>query len=228
MPFKSNQLAIIMKKEFFFFVVLMLPFAVMAQQQEEQLDFIRAGVIAGFNATQIEGDGYQGYNKFGFNGGGTAYVRFHENMSVNFEILYSMKGSKRSFNNRSPQCSYKLALDYIEVPVLFNYHDNKIGIFSAGLSVGNLIRTREFKGGLETTVNEDNPYNSRVLEGVLSVSFMFTDNFGLNLRGTITLTGLGERTISPNDSYDRTCRSHAFGTHSQFSNVLSMRGMWLF
>lgn len=217
-----------MKKLSLILLASLLPLTVFGQQSQEDYQLFRAGVLAGFNVSQVEGDGVAGYNKLGANGGATAFVRFHEHMSVSFEILYSMKGSKRTLTNASPACSYKLILDYIDVPVLFNYHDTNIGIFSAGLSVGNLIRTKEVRQGIETPI-QNNPYNSQVLQGVVSVTFMLTDNLGLNLRGSYSLGGIGQRTIDPNNQYDKKCLTgNRFGTLKQFNNVLTMRGLWLF
>jgi len=225
---KSNELGLTMKKLPLILLATLLPFALLGQQKQEEYQLFKAGVLAGFNVSQVEGDGVAGYNKIGANGGATAYVRFHENMSVSFEILYSQKGAKRTLTNASPECSYKLVLDYIDVPVLFNYHDNKIGIFSAGLSVGNLIRTKEKRQGLETPI-PNNSYNSRVLEGVVSVTFMLTDNLGLNLRGSYSLGGIGQRTLDPNHPFDKKCLSgNRFGTLRQFNNVLTLRGLWRF
>jgi len=84
-----------------------------------------AGLIFGANASQIDGDYYKGFNKYGLTGGIRGIARLTSNFDFNVEILYSKKGSK-IFHNRfsSPARSMErrfIDLTYIDVPVFFKF-----------------------------------------------------------------------------------------------------------
>ncbi len=82
-----------------------------------------AGLIFGANASQIDGDYYKGFNKYGLTGGIRGIARLTSNFDFNVEILYSKKGSK-IFHNRyaSPGRAAErrfIDLTYIDVPFFF-------------------------------------------------------------------------------------------------------------
>ena len=53
----------------------------------------KAGLLAGLSGSQIEGDGYGGYNKLGFIAGGFSNVDLNEKWSTQIEIYFINKGS---------------------------------------------------------------------------------------------------------------------------------------
>ncbi len=106
------------------------------------------GVIAGMNASQINGDESYGYNKVGALAGIRAGYRFPGRVTLEMELLYDQKGSKvgRRFIDQAGK--WKIALDYIEIPVFIGlrdwqakdqsfYHMN----FYGGLAYGYLINS---------------------------------------------------------------------------------------
>src|SRR6185295_17478463 len=103
------------------FLLTCFPQRLLAQGKPEQV--IKAGIIAGLNFSQIDGDDFARYNKFGINAGGTALIKFHKNWSAGFELLFSQKGSREFGTPNNGYSIRRIKLSYIEVPVMINYHD---------------------------------------------------------------------------------------------------------
>src|SRR5689334_3120325 len=83
-----------MKSKFLYlstFVFLLVVYQANAQ------DF-KSGLRLGVNAAQINGDGMGGFNKPGFVGGLFVRYDFTQRVSGQFEMLYSAKGSKRTYH----------------------------------------------------------------------------------------------------------------------------------
>ena len=55
---------------------------------------IKGEVISGVNLSQVDGDMFYGFKKFGLNVGVGAMIPFGKNWDVSFEILYNQKGKE--------------------------------------------------------------------------------------------------------------------------------------
>ncbi|MGI8892451.1 MAG: porin family protein [Bacteroidia bacterium] len=124
----------------FFFLLLIIAFShtfLHAQQ-------IRGGIIAGVSPSQVSGDRLSGFNKVGLTGGLLAKTAISPKMDVEVELLFVQKGSRKPIDpDNNDYEEYKLELNYIEVPLIFQYHFNEKWIFDAGISYGRLIMSRE-------------------------------------------------------------------------------------
>lgn len=178
---------------------------------------IQPAIIAGFNVTQVDGDDLTGYHKFGANVGAGAYIRLPKNLSVSFEILYSQKGSKSSSVEKDIiGGKYKLILDYIDVPLMFNYHDKEIAIFGAGISVNNLIRYKQTFTGASKPPDQE--YKRIGIDGVMSVTFLIKGKIGVNMRYSYSMAKINSKAIPwSNLSYGQ-----------QRHNILGLRMMYIF
>ncbi len=211
-----------MKQSPVIFILLFSTIGMFAQDAEKESIF-RAAVIAGFNGTQVDGDDLAGYRKFGLNAGGAAFVMLPKNFSVNFEILYSQKGSKRAANQITiPNTLSKLSLDYVDVPLIFNYHDKDargrdVAIFGIGFVFNSLVR---FKAEDEygPVNNAENPYQRFGLEAAANVTFVFAKVVGINLRFTYSITNIVKEPIAISN----------LRNGGQRNNVFSLRGMYFF
>lgn len=86
----------------------------------------KAGLIGGIAGSQIEGDGYGGYNKIGFIAGGFTNVDLSENWSTQFEIYYIGKGSfDAAHPDKGDYDMFRVKIHYIEIPVTLRYHFKK-------------------------------------------------------------------------------------------------------
>jgi hypothetical protein len=112
----------------------------------------KAAIIAGMNASQINGDASAGFHKIGFQAGLRGVTRLKGKQEASIEILYSQRGAR---NEPYTLPLFNLTLNYIEVPVQWHYFDWPVyGLGSdeplfyrvqlnAGLSFGRLLGYRE-------------------------------------------------------------------------------------
>jgi len=124
--------------------------------------------LAGINACQIHGDSYNGYNKFGVNGGIQVNSRLGKKISLDLGIVFTQKGARK---NQKPDDGdftyYRVNLNYVEIPLLLRYQLNKHYFITGGSGMAYLI-----------SYSEDNEYGN--WNGVYPFnSFEFTANIGL-------------------------------------------------
>jgi hypothetical protein len=100
------------------------------------------GVKAGINGCQVGGDGYAGYHKAGFFGGGFVGWQFTPMSAMRMELEFSQKGSKLTPTEENGHESYLMHLNCIDLPLLyqlsFNIQKQKFS-FEAGISYTYII-----------------------------------------------------------------------------------------
>lgn len=164
----------------FFTIILALPLS--AQQR------FKAGVKAGISSSQVAGDTYSGYNKAGFTGGALVTAEFKEKWSGQFEILYTQKGSRHNANpEKGDNNYYFLKLDYIEVPLLIQYHQSKF-TYEFGPGIGFLIGEEEQFNFQDLT--GINPFNKTELTINLGINYTIINNLGISWRFDHSLTAI--------------------------------------
>ena len=121
---------------------LILLFAVFAGLSLHAQTF-KAGATAGFVTTQIDGDGYAGWNKVGVNGGLFVNTELSDKVTAEFQITYVQKGSVRPIDPDNGFFDYyRIRTDYVEVPLLFRFKGRKF-FYDVGPSLGALVRDSE-------------------------------------------------------------------------------------
>ncbi len=102
----------------------------------------KGGLYFGVNGTQVDGDKLAGFYKLGANLAAAVEYPIGEHMGIGMEISFSQKGSQTKWQQGIPR-QYFLKLDYIEVPLMLNYHDNKKVTLSAGVGINALTNFKE-------------------------------------------------------------------------------------
>ena len=107
-------------------------------------------VIGGFNLSQVDGDYAYRFKKMGLVAGVGVVAPIYKNWSLSLETLYSQKGSrlKPQFED-SLDGSYKLILNYAEVPLMIQYTDRDIVSVGAGISWNRLVHAEEWRNGYQ-------------------------------------------------------------------------------
>jgi len=101
------------------------------------------GVLAGLNASQIDGDHWAGYYKMGLNFGAFVNTDFQEKWGGQLEIKYSAKGSSTPANYPDIMM---ISLKYVDMPVLATYEAvDKLKI-QAGVSFNYLFSAKYYEG----------------------------------------------------------------------------------
>ena len=159
---------------------------------------IMGAAIAGFNATQVDGDEVFGYKKYGLNLGVAAILPINEKWSVSIENTYTEKGAhqRRKYLD-SLDGSYDLDLNYLEVPVLLHFTDKEIVTFGAGMSWGRLVKITEQRNGYEMpgTTLESGIYRSSDLNLLLDLRFRIYQRFHFNARYAYSIRPIATREI---------------------------------
>jgi hypothetical protein len=98
----------------------------------------------GFNACQVHGDSFSGYNKFGGFGGIAINARLSEKISLELGFYFSQKGAR---HNQDPDKGdftfYRLNLNYIDMPLSFRYQLNPAYFITLGPAVAYLLSYSE-------------------------------------------------------------------------------------
>ncbi len=127
-----------------FMALLMLLFSTQIAHGQQQR--FKAGIVAGLNACQIDGDQLAGYDKIGLRTGVRSTILLNSKLDLSFDILYSQRGAASKVV-KGQERSY-LRLRYVEVPIMLRYKDwliedgdgdfHRVN-FQAGASYGRLI-----------------------------------------------------------------------------------------
>jgi len=147
------------------------------------------GVLAGFTATQVDGDTYGGYNKGGFQGGVFVNARLSDLFNAQLEIKYTGKGAKKPVTSSDPEV-YNLTLHYIDVPVSVNVRVKQIGSAELGLVPAYLFSANgEDSGG---TLPSDYlvTFNKFDLSFMMGINIRLIEKLKLNLRYTYSLLSI--------------------------------------
>ncbi|WDF46489.1 porin family protein [Chryseobacterium sp. KACC 21268] len=179
------------------------------------------GLKAGLNVSSISKDGYEdSKSKAGFYGGIFMNAPVSEMFSIQPEVLYSQYGAKvtQSYTTEALgtttrfRSSQSRNLDYIAVPVMFQFHATPAFYLEAGPEFGFLISakdkgdiTRETTTGGTTSTSTTSGSND-IKDGIssfnmgagLGLGFNFTPNFGINARYVAGFTDINKKNNDEN------------------------------
>ena len=186
---------------------------------------IQFGIKAGMNVSSLSKDAslQDQKSKIGFNAGVFAHIPLAESFSVQPEVLYSQYGAKVESVNEFTALgtttrtveSYSTHLDYITVPVMFQYKFVPNFYVEAGPEFGFMVTAKD-KGDRTTTttsgsnsststasytedINKDNLNTFNFGLG-LGAGYYFTDNFGITARYVAGLTDVAKNRQNNSDA----------------------------
>lgn len=166
------------------------------------------GVKAGMNVSSLtseEGLSDQG-SKIGFNAGVFMNAPLATNFSIQPELLYSQMGDK--YNQEIGGTTYARSrhLDYITVPVMFQYNATPGFYLEAGPEFGLLVSAKNkfTNESTNNTINESDNYKDD-LNGFnfglgLGAGYYFTPNVGVTARYVAGLTDVAQDRPEGSDS----------------------------
>lgn len=101
-----------------------------------------AGIGGGLNISQVDGDGFSGYNKAGPAFSVFVNTWLSDSWKGQLEISYSSKGSSVKTTIENPRY-YRIYLNYIEIPMTAGYLLPAGILVEGGVSFGYLIHSKE-------------------------------------------------------------------------------------
>ena len=147
------------------------------------------GLKLGMSTSQVHGDSASGFHKAGIAGGATLTTHFNKKWTAQFEIIFIQKGSKQVFSSAVSDSWYYyfLSLNYVEVPVLVQYHYKKFTI-EAGPAFAYLINEKEWFN--EQDLTGVHPFKSTEISGSAGISYLLLKRLGISCRYTNSLISI--------------------------------------
>lgn len=194
-----------------------------AQYRREEYTELSGGIFGGLNFSQINGDGYKGYDKMGFTGGGTIFLPLQNvdlpipgTLALNMEVSMIQMGAVGNIAHGSI-LSQKIHLNYAQIPFqLYYYRGTRKSNVGLGFAVGYLgwNKIEADNGGGLQEINVD-AYRK------FDLGFVFTPNIHI-------YNGLY---LSPRYYYSliNVAKTAGLtGSQYQFNNSISLRLLYLF
>ncbi len=224
-------------------ILLGVAVCIFAVQHVDAQRFI-GSVVAGCNFAQIEGDDVHGFYKVGFNGGLglTLPVNPKQTWQVSVELLYSMKGAKKTCQpgyflisnygesmfqdvdwsvpiDSTVKCN--ISLDYVQIPVMMRYEEPYSGCsFALGFAWSRLVRAKEiYNGYLRTTNVRSGTYKKNDWSIIADVNIRLYKNLNLNFRYEYSLVPIRVTQFE----YLRNDGSSLIETHKYYNHMISAR-----
>ena len=162
-----------MKK--FLFIFLLTALAGIASSQN-----FEGGVLFGLTASQIDGDNYRGYNKVGLQGGAWVRRMFSYTMAGQMEIRYVQKGALKT-NTVDDPTYYRMALHYIDIPIMAQYIYNENVVFELGIGPEILMsaKAQDEYGDIEIT---DPKHYRFTMSAIAGVGYRFLEVYSIHFR----------------------------------------------
>ena len=168
------------------------------------------GIKAGINVASLSDDGFDDTtSKVGFAGGVFMNAPLSEQFSIQPEVMYSQMGSEVEGQYANTHYSTKLNLDYITVPVMFQFKATPEFYIEAGPEFGFLVsaKSKDTVGNFSATNEIDTDYFNSFNFGLgLGLGFDITENFGVNARYVAGFTDInkdGETSLQNEDNKNR-------------------------
>ncbi len=161
----------------------------------------KAAVLFGTNASQMDGDNFTGYDKFGLQFGVRGTTLLARHLDLNFELLFSQKGTRVETNSNRlfSEKNRILHLNYVEVPILLRYKVKEEGtgtFLEGGVSFARLLGSsiQEDTSQIIHTFSEiEEEFKRSELNFIAGLGYQITPNLGLGMRATIGMTFLFDR-----------------------------------
>jgi len=191
-----------------YLIVLLLVFAGISGFSQR----FEGGVIAGFNASQVDGDNYSGYHKPGIAFGGYVQTNLSRTVYAAMELKFMQKGSRNIDSlATNGQIKYIMRLNYIDLPVYLGIRTSERISLLAGISPSYLIRGNEYNDYGKFEEEDQNPFDEFDLQGMLGFRFQITQRLFIDLRGAYSVLPIRKQEGDP----------LWYWKSNQFNNLLS-------
>lgn len=175
---------------------VMMVFSVCLQAQN-----FSGRLILGINGSQIDGDGMSGYYKPGLVAGGGVRFPVNSRLSIGPEIMYSMKGSKASFDQVTkqgyPRIIYRV--NYLDLPLVADYRISGGIQAEGGISYGRLLNAKLDNGSNLGFVDVPYLFKKSDFQILLGLKYEVFDNVWLSgrlLYSVVSTNALGISSVN--------------------------------
>lgn len=150
------------------------------------------GIFMGFSASQVDGDSYAGYDKFGLQGGVFISTALSNHFDARMEIRYAARGARNPASEDNTG-EYQLGLHYIDIPLFIAAHVKQIGSVEFGLIPGYLfaLRGEDDAGVLPEEYLVD--FHKFDLGLLLGVNFRISQKVAVNFRYSYSILSIRDQ-----------------------------------
>ena len=177
-----------MKKIILALTVMVSTFSLAQESKKSSSTGVTFGAKAGLNISTINTDDAK--SKAGFYGGAFANIPVATVFSVQPEVMYSAMGAKTTYNSE-----ISLHLDYITVPVMFQYNILPEFYVEAGPQFGFAVNKKLKAYGVSANIDE--AYSGFDFGVGLGAGYYFMNKYGITARYVA-----GASDIYKNNDYD--------------------------
>lgn len=184
-----------------------LAFAQTTKTTNSSSSDVRFGVKAGMNVSSLSNDETldDQKSKIGFNAGVFATIPVAASFNIQPEVIYSQYGSKADYTVLGDKYSSSTNLDYVTVPVMFQYNFVPNFYVEAGPEFGLMVSAKnkvknESNGNSSTTDNYKDNLNTFNFGIGLGAGYYFTDNIGITARYVAGITDVAKDRPSNSDA----------------------------
>ena len=168
----------------YIFLISIISFFILGISSISNAQEFKIDTHIGMTATQVTGDALAGFNKAGLFGGVTVRRKMGSFGYGQMEMNFIQKGSRKNAQpDKGIYDSYKLRLNYIEVPVSYRYMFYKgIGV-DFGLKFAYLINAKEFDENGEIPEEAEKPgFNKFDISAFAGLTYKINKNWGFIIR----------------------------------------------
>jgi hypothetical protein len=177
----------------YFFLLFSFLFVLIFISRKAEAQKFHGGATFGLVGSQVAGDTYSGYHKAGIFGGGYVNLKLGEHSILQMELTYFQKGSRENPDSTNNYTSYILRLNYVELPLLYQYKIKK-WIFEAGPSLGfNIGYYEEYNSETEFNGNDPVAVTFQINAGI---RFFVNEHFGFDLRTNNSLLNIRKENVT--------------------------------
>lgn len=183
------------------------------------------GLVAGANFAQIDGDGFSGYHKPGFVGGGIVYLKSKSPLGLSLGLNFAQKGCKEnsatSTNIGTAIFRYRVQLNYVQVPLLIHFFRPGRIHYSAGIAYNRLISSQESSEDINAIPISASlyPFEKQEWSGIVG--------FGCRVVENLFLVGQYEYSLSSIRNGTNIPPGYNTGSGHEYNNVMTLRLMYL-
>lgn len=184
-----------------------LAFAQTTKTTNSSSSDVRFGIKAGMNVSSLSNDETldDQKSKIGFNAGVFATIPVAASFNIQPEVIYSQYGSKADYTVLGNKYSSSTNLDYVTVPVMFQYNFVPNFYVEAGPEFGLMVSAKnkvknESNGNSSTTDNYKDNLNTFNFGIGLGAGYYFTDNIGITARYVAGITDVAKDRPSNSDA----------------------------
>lgn len=159
----------------FLFIFLLVTLAGIASSQN-----FEGGALFGLTASQIDGDNYRGYNKVGLQGGGWVRRMFTYTLGGQMEIRYVQKGALNTKTGNGATY-YRMALHYIDIPLMAQYAYNENVVFELGIGPEVLMTAKAQDQDGDIQIADPKHYRF-TMSAIAGIGYRFLEVYSIHFR----------------------------------------------